>query len=339
MSWEDRGWEMPEEFRRMGKDPRSIAKIVGAVIGVIVLLALAWSSYYTVQANEQAVLLRFGRDAGIREPGLHFKLPFGVDTVWKVAVKEVKREEFGFRTEQPGVKTVYREGTPVLRDESRMLTGDLNILNLQWVVRYRVDNIRNYFFNVRNPAGTLRDVSEAVMRLVVGDSSVDEALTIGRVRIQQEAKEKIQQRLDGYEAGIHVVNVRLKDVSPPEDVKDAFNEVNRARQEKETIINQAKTEVNSKIPEAKGKKQRTIEEARGYAEKRVNEAEGDVARFNALLREYTQAPEVTARRLYLETMSEQLPRLEKKYILDSSAGQVLKLLDLKKPEAGKGGQQ
>lgn len=339
MSWEGPDWDTPREFKRLTQDPRNIAKIAVAVIAVVIVVGLAWSSYYTVEANEQAVLLRFGQEVGVREPGLHFKLPFGIDTVKKVAVKEIKRQEFGFRTEQPGVKTVYREGTAQLKDEARMLTGDVNILNLQWIVRYRVSDIRDYFFNVRDPVAAVRDVSEAIMRLVVGDRSVDEALTIGRVDVQQQAKEKMQERLDSYEAGIHVVSVRLKDVSPPEDVKGAFNEVNRARQEKETIINEAKAEVNSKIPEAKGKKERTIEEARGYAEKRVNEAKGDVARFKAVLKEYTRAPEVTARRIYIETLGEQLQKIEKKYIMDSSAGQVLKLLNLQQPAVSKGGQQ
>jgi len=335
----DNEWELPEEFRKLLNNPRTTAKVVAGIIVAILVGWLAWTAHYTVEANEQAVLLRFGKEIGVREPGLHFKLPFGIDRIRKVAVKEKKREEFGFRTEQPGVETVYREGTSPLKDEARMLTGDLNILNIQWIVRYRVDDIRDYFFNIRAPVATVRDVSEAMMRQVIGDRSVDEALTTGRVAIQEEAKQNMQERLDTYGAGIRIVDVRLKDVSPPEEVKGAFNEVNQARQEKETIINEAKAEVNSKIPEAKGKKQRTIEEARGYAEERVNEAEGDVARFKALVTEYTRAPDVTAQRLYLEAMSERLQTVKKKYILDSSASQVLKFLDLKRPASGQGGRR
>ncbi len=332
-------WELPDEFRKIMQNPRTAATVVAGLIIAILVGWLVWTAHYTVQANEQAVLLRFGEAVGIRGPGLHFKLPFGIDRVKKVAVKEKKREEFGFRTEQAGVETRYREGTTPLQDEARMLTGDLNILNIQWIVRYRVSDIRDYFFNIRVPVATVRDVSEAVMRLVVGDRSVDEALTTGRVEIQEEAKQRMQERLNKYGAGIQVVNVRLKDVSPPEDVKGAFNRVNQARQEKETIINEARAEVNSKIPEARGQKQRTIEEAKGYAQQRVNEAKGDVARFTALLAEYKQAPEVTAQRIYLEAMGTRLEQVKKKYIMDSSASQVLKFLDLQKPAGTQGGQQ
>jgi len=332
-------WELPDEFRKIMENPRTAGTVVGGLIIAILVGWLVWTAHYTVQANEQAVLLRFGEVVGIRGPGLHFKLPFGIDRIRKVAVKEKKREEFGFRTEQAGVETRYRESATPLQNEARMLTGDLNILNIQWIVRYRVSDIRDYFFNVRAPVATVRDISEAVMRLVVGDRSVDEALTTGRVAIQKAAKERMQQRLDNYEAGIQVVNVRLKDVSPPEDVKGAFNKVNQARQEKETIINEARAEVNSKVPEARGQKQRTIEEAKGYAEQRENEAEGDAARFTALLTEYNQAPKVTAQRIYLEVMGKRLQQVKKKYIMDSSASQVLKFLDLKKPASAQGGQQ
>jgi membrane protease subunit HflK len=332
MSWQQQEeWQFPEELKKWGQNPKQTAKLVLIGAAIVVLGWLALSSYYTVKADERALVLRFGAVQGTSGPGLHLKLPFGIDTVKKVAVKEVKREEFGFRTEKPGVQTVYREDTPELLDEARMLTGDLNILNLQWAVRYRVEDIKDYFINVRDPRATIRDVSEAVMRTVVGDSSVDEVLTIDRERVQIDCEDQMQTLLDDYGTGIHLVNVRLKDVSPPEAVKDAFNDVNKARQRKETIINEAEAERNSKIPEAQGKKERTIEEANGYAEERVNH-------FLALLKVYEAAPDVTRRRIYLERMREVLSKVDRKYILDSTSPQVLKFLDLQ-AQAREGGSQ
>lgn len=302
------------------------------IIGIIAIGWFIMTTVYTVGAAEQAVVLRFGRATGLRGPGLHFKLPFGIDKAKIAAVKEVKREEFGFRTTRPGVKTQYARSGPEYDEEARILTGDLNTLMVKWVVRYKIKDIRDYFFQVRRPEQTIRDVSEAVMRTVVGDSSVDEGLTVGRMRIQMEAQKQIQEKLDSYSTGIQVVNVRLKDVSPPEAVKSAFNAVNKARQQKETIINQAEAERNSKIPEAKGKKQRTIEEARGYAEKRVNEARGDVARFQELSKVHAETPAITERRLYLEAMREVLQKVKRKYVLTDTANQVLKFMDLQKQD-------
>ncbi|MFP4177035.1 MAG: FtsH protease activity modulator HflK [Candidatus Brocadiia bacterium] len=339
MGFDRKEWNSEDVLRQLRRETQTVVWIA---VGIVVLGLLGWAAatgYYTVEPNEQAVLLRFGRAVDVRGPGLHLKLPFGLDTTRKVEVTEKKREEFGFRTREAGVETVYEKDASGLREEARMLTGDLNILNIQWIVRYQVEEIRDYFFNVRKPVEAVRDTSEAVMRMVVGNSSVDEALTIGRGRIQTTAREMIQDRLDAYDSGIRVVAVRLKDVSPPEDVKEAFNEVNRARQQKETIINEAKAEVNSKVPEATGKKERVVDEARGYAKQRVNEARGDVARFGALLEKYSLAPEVTARRIYIETMSEQLQKVEKKYIMDSSASQVLKFLDLKESGGVEGGRR
>jgi len=328
MSWHDDRRNIPGGFGHIEANPRMVAWVAGIAITILAVGWVVMSCYYTVDANEQAVVLRFGKDVGVRGPGLHFKLPLGIDEALIVEVNKVKREEFGFRSESPGVKTIYRAETVQLRDEARVLTGDLNILMLNWIVRYKISNIRDYFFNIRSPERTIRDVSEAVMRQVVGDSSVDEILTIGRVRIQDEAKQKAQQRLDSYDAGIQVVDVRLKNVSPPDDVRDAFNAVNKARQQKERIINEAETERNSKIPEAKGRKLRVVEEANGYARRRVNEAQGDAGRFRDLYAAYSEAPAVTERRLYLETMRDVLKQVKRKYVLGGPSGNVLKFLNL-----------
>ena len=340
-------WDPMRELNRYGEDIKAFAKLGGVLLVVGVVVWLVMSSVYTVGHNERALILRFGKDAGVVESGLHFKLPFGIDRVKAVAVDEVKRQEFGFRTEEPGVETVYARQTPRIEEEGRILTGDLNILMVQWVVRYRIDNIRNYFFSLRSPEDTVRDVSEAVMRQVVGDSSVDEVLTFDRVRIQEEARNLIQEKLDEYGqkkkgAGINILakgGVRLKDVSPPEEVKDAFNAVNKARQQQEKIKNEAQAERNSKIPEARGKKERIISEAHGYAAQRVNEAQGDVARFLELLKIHQKTPEITEKRLYLEAMREVLRKVRHKYVLDSTASDVLKFLNLKNSGREGGSQQ
>ena len=339
MSWHNTQWRARWDFSRLEQNPKGAAVLAAVAIAVFLLVWLVMSSYYTVQANEQALVLRFGKDSGISGPGLHLKLPFGVDRVKKVEVKEIKREEFGFRTERPGIETTYATATSLQEDEARILTGDLNILMLKWVVRYKIKDIRQYFFSLRDPATTIRDVSEGAMRMVVGDSSVDETLTIGRGRIQEEVRDQIQRTLDSYEAGISVVDVRLKDVNPPDMVKDAFNAVNKARQQKEQIINEAEAERNSKIPEAQGKKLRVIEEARGYALKRVNEATGDARRFLKLYSVYEKDPEVTERRLYLESMKQVLAPVKRKYIVEGGTGDVLKLLNLTATGPQEGGER
>ncbi len=314
--------------RRYRSNPKLYNTLIGVAVVLIVVIWILMNSFYSVEANEQALVLRFGKKHAIKSAGLHFKLPFGIDTVKKAQVMEKKKEEFGFRTTMPGVKTMYQQQTPQLKEESRILTGDLNILMVKWVVRYRISDITNYFFSLRDPVATIRDVSESAMRMVVGDSSVDEVLTIGRNRIQMDMQQQMQEKLDGYQSGIKIVNVRLKDVTAPDDVKAAFNAVNTAKQQQSKIINEAEKERNTKLPEAKGKKQRIIEEARGYAQKRVNEAEGNTKRFLDLYGMYQQSPEVTIRRIYLENMEKILKKVGGKYIMQKPAGDVFKLLNL-----------
>jgi len=337
MSWQTDYWNIKKDIRKFKKDLLNSGKIAAAIVIAVVVIWLVSSVHYTVDADQQAVILRFGRAIATQGPGIHLKLPFGIDAVIKAEVKEVKKEEFGFRTEEAGVKTVYVVDTPMLQDEARILTGDLNILMLKWVVRYKIDNIQAYLFSVRDPRRTVRDVSEAAMRLVVGDSSVDEILTIGRARIQDEVKLKIQKKIEVYRTGLQVVDVRLKEASPPGMVKEAFNSVNKARQQKEKIINEAESERNSKIPEARGKKIQVIEEARGYAAKRVNEAQGDVALFRAVLEAYEKSPEVTEKRIYLETMQQVFKRVKTKYIISRNSADVLKFFNIRGDREKEGG--
>lgn len=307
--------------------PRPGGRAVLNVVLLFLLLVLLWTSWYTVGANEVGIVLRFGRWTGSEaSPGFNLKLPFGIDRVYKVPVQFQFKEEFGFRTAEAGVRTTYKEGD--FSDESLMLTGDLNAAEVEWIVQYRVKEPYKYLFRVRDVVETFRDLSEAVVRGVVGDRTVNEVLTVGRQEVADEVTLKLQHLCDQYETGIAVDQVILQDVTPPGPVKPSFNEVNQAQQEREKLINQARAEYNQVIPRARGEADQMIQQAEGYAADRVNRAKGDAARFVAVYEEYRKAPAVTRRRLYLETMGEVLPRVQRKVILDESAKGVLPLLNL-----------
>lgn len=295
---------------------------------VILLAAGGFTSFYTVQAESQGVVLRFGRYHDTVEPGLRFKLPFGIDKVSILPVQRQLKQEFGFGT--PGATDLAQFSTSNREQalERSMVTGDLNAASVEWVLQYRIQDPRLFLFKVRQPRETLRSISESVMRTVVGDRTVDEVITIGRQEIEREAMGQMQVLVNRYELGITIDQVQLKNVNPPELVRPAFSEVNQAQQERENMINLANGEYNKVIPRAGGQANQAIQGAEGYALKRVNEAEGDVARFNALLEEYLKAPEVTKRRMYLETMQTVMAGVEKKIIIDSDANQVLPFMQL-----------
>jgi membrane protease subunit HflK len=304
-----------------GAGPRGI--IVFAIIAVIALGA--WTSYYTIPSDSVAVVQRFGKYLKEVPPGLHFKLPLGVDSATIVPVKRQLKQEFGFAT--PGASDTYqspRDG----RRETEMVTGDLNAALVEWVVQYRIADPVKFLFEVREPGETLRYVSESVMREVVGDRTVDEVITIGRQEIEIEALAKMQALSTKYEMGISIDQVQLKNINPPAPVQASFNEVNQAQQEKEKLINEARRDYNKVIPLAEGEKDQRIREADGYRLKRINEAEGDVARFSALLAEYSKAPEVTRRRIYIETLQDVMPGIRSKIIIDEQARSILPLLNL-----------
>ncbi|MDH5404915.1 MAG: FtsH protease activity modulator HflK [Candidatus Aminicenantes bacterium] len=298
------------------------------VTGIVVLVALyvVFSTFYSVKADEVGVILRFGRYIRITQPGLHLKLPFSIEKLYRVRIKHIFKEEFGFRTIRPGIRTEYAQAA--LLDESLMLTGDLNTAVVEWIVQYRVKNPVDYLFKVRNIGETIRNASEFAMREIVGDRSVTEVLTIGRIEIGTEVEKTMQQVLDSYQSGIHIVTAKLQDVNPPDPVKPAFNEVNEAKQEREKLINEAWQEYNRVIPQATGEAERTIRKAEGYALNRVNRANGDAQKFISIWQEYSKAKDVTRRRLYLEMMTDILPKIEKKYIIDSSQQGMLPFLDL-----------
>ena len=304
------------------------------VLGVLLLAGIgAWTAYYTVPSDSVAVVQRFGKYLKEVPPGLHFKLPLGIDTATIVPVKRQLKQEFGFTT--PGAHDEYQ--SPLPRDEQKetqMVTGDLNAALVEWVIQYRISDPVKFLFEVREPSETLRYVSESVMREVVGDRTVDEVITIGRQEIESEALTKMQALSTKYAMGISIDQVQLKNINPPQPVQESFNEVNQAQQEKEKLINEARRDYNKVIPLAEGEKDQRIREADGYRLKRINEAEGDAARFSALLAEYSKAPEVTSRRIYIETLQDVMPGIRSKIIIDEQARSVLPFLNLDAQEAG-----
>lgn len=311
-------FNVPPEFEKITKNIRLI------VVGLIAAMAV-FASFFTVETEEVGVVMRFGKYVSIADPGLNFKVPF-IDEVEYVPVQRQLKQEFGYRTTSAGISSSYRKAG--YGGESLMLTGDLNLADVEWVVQYRIDNPYNYLFKVRNADETLRDLSEATMRQIVGDRTVDEVITVGRVEIASQAEVFLQNSVNEYEMGIRIEQIVLQDANPPDPVKPSYNGVNEAQQQRETLINQARAEYNRVIPRAAGEAEQTIQQAEGYALNRVNRAEGEVSRFNDLYNEYIKAPEVTKRRIFLETMEEILPKMGQKIITDEEGNSVIPLLQL-----------
>ncbi|MCC5795483.1 MAG: FtsH protease activity modulator HflK [Chromatiales bacterium] len=340
-----KGWhERPQPGSRGGgarRPPPQItpgqSRMLAGGAAVAVLLWGVLSCFYTVQPEEQAVVKRFGSVIGITDPGLHFRLPFGIDTVQKVATARVLKQEFGFRTADGTNDGRTRFTDRNFPEESLMLTGDLNIIQVEWVVQYRIRDPIQYLYGMREPTRTLRDLSESVMRRVVGNRIGSEVLTVGRVEIANNARDEIQAAMDSYENGIQIITVELQDVVPPPRVQPAFNEVNEARQELERMVNEANKQANQAIPRAQGEANRLIAEAEGYATERVNRALGETARFDAVLAEYRSVPEVTRSRLFLETMNETLPRIGSVIVVQDGQVPPLPLLNLRDAQPTRAG--
>jgi membrane protease subunit HflK len=282
-----------------------------------------------VKQDEVGVVQRFGRYVRSAQPGLNFKLPIGIERVTKVNVKGIRTEEYGFSSDRTGTRTRFGPGDA--ETVALMLTGDLNVAVVPWIVQYRVKDPYNFLFKVADVPRLLADMAEATMRLVVGDRSINEVIN-KRGEIAIVAKEILQQELDLAESGLHIVTVELKRTNVPGPVQPSFNEVNQATQEREQLIYQAREDYNKAIPAARGEAERTIRAAEGYALDRVNRAKGDSNRFTALYKEYAQAKDVTRRRLYLEALSEVFPNLGDKFIVDSEQENLLPLLNLGQPK-------
>jgi membrane protease subunit HflK len=307
--------------------PKISGRVIKIIIGAIIILILLFGSIYQISPEEVGAILRFGKFVRISEPGLHFKLPLGIEKLTRVPVQRQLKMEFGFRTARPGIRSEYRV-TPEYKEEAVMLTGDLNVVVVEWIVQYKIKDSYKYLFKMRNVDDTFRYLNEAVVRKFVGDNSVDEVITVGRARIANEAKEELQKLCDLYEIGIDVNQIIFQDVNPPDAVKPSFNEVNEALQEKEKKINEAWSDYNQEIPRASGEAAQTIQSAEGYATERVNRAFGDANRFTSIYKEYARAPLVTRKRLYLETINEILPKITRKIIFDEKQKNILPLLNL-----------
>ncbi|MDN3203251.1 FtsH protease activity modulator HflK [Algoriphagus sediminis] len=319
---------MEEENFRININPDWIRKYLGKIALGIFILAGIFSSVKTVGPEEEGVVIQLGQFNRTVQPGLNFIIPYGVETMYKIPVQRQLKQEFGFRTTQAGIESEY--STSGFGEESLMLTGDLNLTDVEWVVQYRITDSYRYLFKVRNAEKTLRDMSESVMRKVVGDRTVNEVLTVGRQEVASSVEVRLQELCDEYENGIRIDQVVLQDVNPPEPVKPSFNAVNEAQQERETLINQAEAEYNRVIPRARGEAEQTIQLAEAFALNRVNRAKGEAERFNALYASYVKAPEVTKQRIYLETMEKVLPKIGNKIIVDEKGNNVLPLLNIDK---------
>jgi len=302
----------------------------GLLLLAVAVVVGAITSYYQVEPDEVGVIRRLGKYVGTSEPGPHFKLPFGIDRADKVPVQRQLKMEFGFRTTRGGFPSTYQSGGRELGRESLMLTGDLNVAVVEWIVQFKIKDPYAFLFRVRNVEETLRSLSEASMRSVVGDHSVNEVLTTGRQKIATQAKEELQALADRYSAGVDIQQVVLQDVNPPDPVKPSFNEVNQAVQEKERAINEAQADLNKAIPRARGEAEQALRAAEGYAIERVNRARGEATRFTSIYEEYRKNPDVTRRRLYLETVADVLPRAGQKVIIDEAVRGMTPLLNMER---------
>lgn len=301
-------------------------KAAGVIVALIILVFIGSSAYFTVEPEETGVVQRFGRYNRSVGPGLNFKLPLGIERVTKVKTGRVFKEEFGFRATLPGIRSQF--SSKGYDDESLMLSGDLNVIDLKWIVQYRIREPEKWLFNLRDGRAAIRDLSESVMRRNVGNRYSDDVLTVQRVEIAADAQTELQEILGKYNSGVQIVTVKLQDVNPPVPVQPAFNEVNEARQEKERIINQAQAEYNKIIPKAQGQARQAVATAEGYALTRINRAKGEAERFEAVYAQYLSAKDVTRKRLYLEAVREMLAKARKVYVVDEAQQTLLPLLDL-----------
>lgn len=313
-------------------------KLAFAALAVVILGIIGWGTlFYEVATDSRGVVLRLGEYRETTLPGLHFKWPWPVDVVYAVPVEKVQSIEFGYRTEEAGRRSTYARTTDEDKSMARMLTADLNLAHVEWVVQYQIMDANDYLFKIGDAVDTdhatvardiIRDVSEAAMRRIIGDVSVDTVITTGREKIAEDARSEMQNMLDRFESGIRVVAVKLQSATPPEPVKDAFDAVNRAKQTKERNVNMAKGERNKLIPAARGKRDRAIAEAEGFEIRIKKEAEGGAQAFLSQLEEYEKAPRITMIRLYVEAMQDILSRVDQKIIIDESVTGMLPLLHL-----------
>jgi modulator of FtsH protease HflK len=301
----------------------SAGKIAAIILAVLIFRGF-FACFYTIKPTEQGIVLRFGKYARTADPGLNFKIPY-IEDMERVDVTSFRKEEFGFRTRIPGENTVFDKGG--YDRESLMLTGDKNVIEVAWIVQYKVKDPVDFLFKVRNVQQAVRDNSETVTRRIVGNMDFDYVLS-NRTTLANMAKQELQRDLDKLETGVDIITLQLQDITPTDEVKPAFNEVNEADQDMKRLVNEAEEHQNRIIPKARGSAKQMIEEAHGYAAQRINDAKGETTRFKAIATEYAKAKEVTRQRMYLETMQEILPKVEHLYVMDNSGQPVLPFLNL-----------
>ncbi len=307
------------------RGPIKAATIV-VILAIVASAVLLSTSFFMVDQTEQAVVLTFGKYSKTAEPGLHFKLPFGIQKNYNVPTQVIQSEQFGFRTLQAGRQTVYDDRS--YPEESVMLTGDLNIVDVEWIIQYRINDPVAWLFNADDRDKTIRDISQSAINLLVGDRAILDVLGPARTSIEEEARIFMNETLSGYGLGIQIIGVRLQNIVPPQGVQAAFEDVNKAQQDMNRLINEGKEAYNREIPKARGEADRIIQVARGYGAERVNVANGDVARFKAVYEEYRKAPDVTRDRLYYEVMEEVFKDAEGVTLIDKELGNFIPLMNL-----------
>jgi len=311
-------------------------KYIVTVVVIVAIVAMVMSSFFVVDQTEQAVVLLFGKVNRIVGPGLQFKLPLGLERNYNVPTQQIQKMEFGFRTQQAGINTAYASGD--FPEESIMLTGDLNIVDVEWIIQYRINDPVKWLFNVEYRQQTLRDISQSVTNQLVGDRAILNVIGSERSSIEQQGQQKMQETFDSYDMGVLVTTVKLRNIVPPKgDVQDAFEDVNKAVQDMNRLINEGKEQYNQQIPKARGQAQQLIQEAQGYAAERVNNAQGDVARFVSVLEKYDESPDVTRTRLYIETLEEIFGQEEATDLIDKGLENFIPLKTLQGQSAQSSG--
>jgi membrane protease subunit HflK len=301
------------------------ATVILIIVGILVVIFLG-TSFYIVDQTEEAVVTRFGRYYLTNGPGLHYKLPFGIDKHYVVNVKTVQTEQFGFRTLTTGITSTY--SSQIFSNESTMLTGDLNIIEVEWIIQYRITDPRAWVFNVMERTETIRDVSRSAINMLVGDRAIMDIMGPERSTIEAEGAAFMNETFRGYGLGIDIIAVKLQNIDPPAGVQEAFDDVNKAEQDMNRLINEGQQAYNAEIPRAKGEADRLVQVAQGYATERINRANGDVSRFNSVLEEYRKAPDVTRQRLYYEMVEEVFKDDTETVIIDRSLDNFLPLKNL-----------
>ncbi len=313
--------------------PKIRPRLIVIIIAIVVFIILISSSLFVVDQTEEAVVLLFGKFNRLAAPGLHVKAPFGIEKNFNVPTQVVQNMSFGFRTEAAGVTTRFSPGD--YPEESIMLTGDLNIIDVEWVIQYRIMEPKAWLFNVENKEKTIRDISQSVINLLVGDRAILDVIGSERANIEMQGREQMNAVFDQYGLGINVTTVKLRNIVPPAgEVQDAFEDVNKSIQDMNRLINEGKQAYNEEIPKARGQADQVIQQAQGYAAERVNNAQGDVARFNSVLAEYRTSRDVTRKRLYIEMMEDVFEGETDTDLIDRNLENFIPLKQLQNRPAG-----